>query len=478
MQKFGGRIAMKLRTGALLAFGLLTLAGCEKAVPPAAVNADRLIQWSREPENWMTYGLSYQEQRHSPLDNINASNIDKLGLAWYFDLDTNRGQEATPLVIDGTLYTTGAWSMVYAFDASTGKLKWSYDPKVDRSRGQQGCCDVVNRGVAAWNGKIYVGAFDGRLVALDAATGKEVWSVVTVDQTKPYTVTGAPRVVKGMVLIGNGGAEFGVRGYVTAYSAETGKQVWRFYTVPGNPADGFENPAMQKAAESWHGEWWKGGGGGTVWDSIVYDPDLDLVYIGVGNGSPWNHQVRSQGKGDNLFVSSIVALRADTGQYVWHYQTTPGDSWDFTATQHIMLADLKIDGRDRKVLMQAPKNGFFYVIDRENGDLISAKNFVPTSWASSIDLKTGRPVENPAARFIKDRALVSPSAIGGHNWHPMAFNPTTGLVYIPAMDVPGLFGNESAGFTRREGSWNTAVDFAAMMDLPDDKAARAATRAA
>ena len=284
---------------------------------------------------------------------------------------------------------------------------------------------------------MFLGTLDGRLVALDAATGNEVWSVVTVDQTKAYTITGAPRVIKGKVIIGNGGAEFGVRGYVSAYDAQSGKLLWRFYTVPGDPSQPFEAPILEQAAKTWHGEWWKLGGGGTVWDSMAYDPELDLLYIGTGNGSPWNQQYRSPGGGDNLFLSSIVALKPDTGEYVWHYQSTPGETWDFTATQHIVLADLTIDGQPRKVLMQAPKNGFFYVIDRTNGQLISAKPFVPVNWASEIDLKTGRPVENPAARFMnpKQPALVTPGPYGAHNWHPMSFSPQTGLVYLPAQEL-------------------------------------------
>ena len=335
---------------------------------------------------------------------IDASNVKQLGLAWFVDLDTHRGQEATPLIIDGVLYSTSAWSKVQAIDAASGKLLWQYDPKVPGETGVKACCDTVNRGVAAYEGKMFLGTLDGRLVALDAATGNEVWSVVTVDQTKAYTITGAPRVIKGKVIIGNGGAEFGVRGYVSAYDAESGKMLWRFYTVPGDPSQPFEAPILEQAAKTWRGEWWKLGGGGTVWDSMAYDPELDLLYIGTGNGSPWNQQYRSPGGGDNLFLSSIVALKPDTGEYVWHYQSTPGETWDFTATQHIVLADLTIDGQPRKVLMQAPKNGFFYVIDRTNGKLISAKPFVPVNWASEIDLKTGRPVENPPARFMNPKA--------------------------------------------------------------------------
>lgn len=464
--------------GLLLAAGLL--AGCqEKMTAPQAgqVTAERLLNADAEPGSWLNYGRDYAEQRFSPLDQINVETIKDLGLTWYHDFDTARGQEATPLVVDGTLYTTTSWSKVYAFDAVTGALKWSYDPQVPGETGHKGCCDVVNRGVAVWQGKVFVGTFDGRLVALDAASGKPVWSVVTVDQSKPYTITGAPRVINGKVLIGNGGAEFGVRGYISAYDAETGKQIWRWYSVPGDPSKPFEQPELENAAKTWSGQWWKFGGGGTMWDAMAYDPKLDLLYVGVGNGSPWNHMKRSDGKGDNLFLSSIVALRPETGEYVWHYQTTPGESWDFTATQHIILADINIDGQPRKVLMQAPKNGFFYVLDRETGKLISARNFVPISWATGVDLKTGRPIEVPEARFAKAPALVAPSAIGAHNWQPMAFNPKTGLVYLPAQEAPGLYADDS-GFQLRPGAWNTALDTHAMLSLPDEKAQRAAIKAA
>ena len=321
--------------------------------------------------DWLSYGRTYDEQRFSPLDRINQGNIGTLGLAWYADMDTARGQEATPLVIDGKIYITTAWSKAKAYDAVSGKLLWEFDPKVPGETAVKACCDVVNRGMAAWGDKLYLGTLDGRLIALDRATGKQVWSTVTVDQTKAYTITGAPRVINGLVLIGNGGAEMGVRGYITAYDAQTGKQAWRFYTVPDQPGKNTEE-YLKKAESTWHGEWWKLGGGGTVWDSMAYDPATDLLYIGVGNGSPWNQSYRSPGGGDNLYLSSVVAIRAKTGQYVWHFQETPGETWDFTASQHIMLADLTIGGKPRKVLMQAPKNGYFYVLDRATGAFISA----------------------------------------------------------------------------------------------------------
>ncbi|MCC6707592.1 MAG: PQQ-dependent dehydrogenase, methanol/ethanol family [Gammaproteobacteria bacterium] len=428
----------------------------ESATHP--VTDERIAGADSEPANWLSYGRTYSEQRFSPLDQINVENIDRLKLAWYVDLDSKRGVEATPIVVDGVMYTTAAWSIVYAIDAASGKLLWKYDPKADRKQGFYACCDVVNRGAAVWGDKVYVGVIDGRLIALDAKTGKLVWETVTVDQSKPYTITGAPRVVKGKVIIGNGGAEFGVRGYISAYDAESGKMVWRFYTVPGNPADGFESPEMQKAAATWHGEWWKGGGGGTVWDSMAFDPELDLLYIGTGNGSPWNQRLRSPGGGDNLFLSSIVALRPDTGEYVWHYQTTPGETWDFTSTQHIMLADLNWRGKTRKVLMQAPKNGFFYVIDRETGKLLGADAYVKTTWASHVDLESGRPVETPNARYDIDRQVVQPGPFGGHNWHPMAFSPKTGLVYVPTQELAFLYEDEKQ-FKRSDSNFNLGINF-------------------
>jgi alcohol dehydrogenase (cytochrome c)/quinohemoprotein ethanol dehydrogenase len=407
----------------------------------SGVDGARIANADAEPGNWLTYGRTYSEQRFSPLARINDKNAQKLGLAWFADLDTNRAQEATPLIVDGVMYVSTAWSLVKAYDARTGKLLWAYDPQVRRELGVNACCDVGNRGVAAWNHKIFVGAYDGRLVALDAATGTPVWSTQTVDTTKPYTITQAPRVIKGRVIIGNSGGEYGTRGYISAYDAESGKLAWRFFTVPGDPSKPFENAAMERAAKTWSGEWWKLGGGGPVWDAISYDPELNLLYFGVGNGVQWSRSARSAGKGDNLYLASILALHADTGEYAWHYQATPGEEWDFDAVQQLVLADLSIGGKTRHVLMQANKNGFFYVLDRKTGALISAKAMVPVSWASGVDLKSGRPIENPDARYSETGKPfdVKPGPLGAHNWQPMAFNPKTGLVYIPAQQVPLTF---------------------------------------
>jgi quinohemoprotein ethanol dehydrogenase len=388
-------------------------------------------------QDWPTIGLDYAETRFSKLKQITSDNVRDLGLVWSYSLDSERGIEATPVVIDGIMYQTGPWSVVYAIDARSGKKLWTFDPQVDRAKGYKGCCDVVNRGVAVYKGKVFVGAYDGRLIALDAATGQKVWEQDTlIDHDHSYTITGAPRAFNGKVVIGQGGAEYGARGYVTAYDTDTGNQVWRWFTVPGDPSKPFEDSSMEAAAKSWDpsGKYWLNGGGGTPWDTITYDPDLNMVYIGTGNGAPWNRNIRSPSGGDNLYLASLVALNADTGKYIWHYQETPGDNWDYTSTQPMILADITIDGAPRKVILHAPKNGFFFVIDRTNGKFISAKNFVDVNWATGYDAN-GRPIEVPAARGAEPYDSV-PGPYGAHNWHPMSFNPQTGLVYLPAQNVP------------------------------------------
>jgi quinohemoprotein ethanol dehydrogenase len=425
------------------------------------------------PIEWPVHGGTDLEQRFSPLDQVNVDTVGKLGLAWSFEFDSNRGQEATPIVTGGVMYVSTAWSRLYALDAGTGRELWRFDPKIAGHRGFDACCDVVSRGVAVVDGRVFLAALDGRLIALDAKTGQMLWSVQTTDPAKPYTITGAPRVMGDKIIIGNAGSEYGVRGYVTAYAAATGRQLWRFYTVPAAPKappDGAASDAILKKAAlpTWAGHWYEYGGGGTVWDAIAYDPELHRVYIGVGNGTPWNHKVRSEGKGDNLFLASIVALDADTGAYRWHYQENPGESWDFDSCQPMILATLKIDGRDRKVLMQASKNGFFYVIDRINGQLISAKNFVSMNWASGVDMATGRPIENPAARYTDKPFVMQPSGLGGHNWQPMAFDPQSRLVYLPTYQFVMVYGNDPA-FEFRPGTWNTAID-SALLEPPDDPA--------
>lgn len=443
------RFVHNTSTAFLLVVIGIALIACKRSEPPPAalapaptpagwVDTERVANTDSEPENWLLHGRTPSEQRHSLLDQVNINNVSELGLAWRFDLDTNRGQQASPIIVDGVMYTTSAWSKVQALDAATGELLWQFDPEVSKTWDVKSCCGVQNRGAAVWEGHVFVGTIDGRLISIDAGTGEMEWQVQTTEPDGNYSITGAPRIAAGKVIIGNGGAEYLVRGYVTAYDAITGAQAWRFWTVPGNPADGFENEAMKMAAATWSGEWWKHGGGGTAWDSFAYDPELDLLYIGTGNGSPWPRELRSPGGGDNLFLASIVAVRPDTGEYVWHYQTVPGDTWDYTAVQHMILADLEIDGRLRKVIMQAPKNGFFYVLDRETGELLSAEAIMPVNWATHVDLETGRPVETPGARYDETGIprKITPGPDGAHNWHPMAYNPDTGLVYIPAQQIP------------------------------------------
>ena len=415
--------------------------------------------------DWLTHGRDYAETRFSPLDRIDARNVAGLGVAWTFDTGTVRGLEATPLVAGGVLYATRPWSEVFAVDARTGELLWEYDPRVDRSTGWKACCDVVNRGVALLGDKVFAGIVDGRLVALDAATGELVWQVQTTDPELAYTITGAPRVAAGLVIIGNGGAELGSRGYVTAYDAGTGEERWRFWVVPGNPADGFENADVERAAATWSGRWWEVGGGGNAWDAIAFDPEAGLVYVGTGNGSPWSHELRSDGVGDNLYLSSIVALDVESGRVAWHYQTTPGENWDYTATQQLTLAELEIGGVERRVVMQAPKNGFFYVLDRLTGELLSADPYVRVTWASGVDAGTGRPIETPQARYGDAVSVVSPSPVGGHNWQPMSFNPETGLVYIPVQGNSFSYAVE-AGFEFTPGTWNRGIATGDLSRLP------------
>lgn len=452
----------------------MTNTGSTVRVRPGAVDGTRIIDADKEPGNWVSHGRTYDEQRFSPLKQITDQNVGHLGLAWYFDVDTRRGQEATPLVVDGVMYLTTAWSKVVALDATTGAKLWAYDPKVRPEWAVNACCDVVNRGVAAWKGKIIFATLDGRLIALEAASGKPVWETLTIDPKMRYTITGAPRVVKGKVIIGNGGAEMGVRGYVSAYDAETGKLVWRFYTVPGDPAKPFESPILESAAKTWSGEWWKNGGGGTVWDGMAYDPQLDLLYIGTGNADPWARKIRSARIEDNLLASSIIALRPDTGEYVWHYQENPGDEWDYDSAGPIILADLRIDGQLRQVLLHAPKNGFFYVIDRATGKLLSARPFTHVSWATGIDLQTGRPIESPEAQYEKSckPSVVVPGPGGAHSWQPVSYSPDTGLVYFPVLEAGFAF-KSTEHFSHSAFAFNNGLDpvAAAMPQEPNIKKA-------
>lgn len=409
--------------------------------------------------DWRYHGGTPSEERFSPLEQINPDTVDRLGLAWSYEMRTDRGVEATPLVVDGVMYVTGAWSILYALDAATGAELWVYDPRVPKSWGQKVCCDVVNRGVAFDSDIVFLGTLDGRLLALNADDGRLLWETLTVDQSQPYSITGAPRVANKKVYIGNGGADYGVRGYVSAYDALSGELIWRFYTVPGDPSlepEGAvsDRPLQEIAQPTWTGEWWQYGGGGTVWDAIVFDPSTNFLIFGVGNGSPHDRNIRSPDGGDNLFLSSIVAVDADTGEYQWHYQTTPGDTWDFTATQQIVLADVLVDGSLRQVLWQAPKNGFFYMLDRTTGALISAEPYTGVTWATHVDAETGRPQETPNARYESGTALLKPAVFGGHNWQPMSYSPQTGLMYIPAIDTATPRSVDPA-YRYLPGWWNT-----------------------
>ena len=416
--------------------------------------------------DWPLHGHDTFEQRQSPLTQINSETVKNLGLVWSMETGTRRGLEASPIVIDGMMYTTGSWSKVFAVDAASGRLRWQFDPEVPKAWGANACCDVVNRGVAVREDKLFVGTLDGRLIALNRHTGEVLWSVLTIDQTKPYTITGAPRLVGQQVVIGNGGAEYGVRGYISAYDVATGSLNWRFYTVPA-ATQSVAQPELHWAKTTWRGtDFERVGGGGTVWDSMVYDPELDLLYIGVGNGSPWNREIRSPGGGDNLFLSSIVAIEGTTGRYRWHYQTTPADNWDYTATQHMILAELPIGGEVRRVIMQAPKNGFFYVLDRVTGELLSASPYVPINWASHVDLATGRPVETEVADYRDQEQIIRPAPFGAHNWQPMAFNQGSGLVYIPAMRNLSVY-NHAEAYQHQPGPhWNTGQNDRAVEDNP------------
>ena len=460
----------------------ILIAISEASEVPQVVNQTNINNPGSE---WLSYGRTYREQRFSPLDSVNRDNVNELDLVWSFKFDTARGMEATPIVHNGVIYVSTGWSHVHAIDARSGEELWHYDAKVPKAQLAKTCCGPVNRGVAIWQEdidsplQVFFGALDGRLIALDAVTGEENWAVQSTPTDGNYSVTGAPRIVKGMIIIGNGGAELGVRGYVSAYDVTTGEMKWRFYTVTGDRNKPQENAALEAALETWSGDEWHklGGGGGTAWDSLVYDPELDLLYIGTGNGSPWNRELRSPGGGDNLYLSSIVALRPDTGEYVWHYQVTPADNWDYTATQQMVLAELEIEGEMRSVIMQAPKNGFFYVLDRKTGELLSAEKFGRVTWATHVDMETGRPVESKFANYQENGgSFIWPSPYGAHNWQPMSFSTKTGLMYIPVQSIPSYF-SAVKEVMYRVNRWNTGVDLNTNRDPKSWVAGRASADA-
>ncbi len=464
----------------MAAIALVALAACgpkQPSAPPTQGVTDAKILAAADGE-WLSYGNDYAEQRFSKLTQINDQTVSQLGLAWSADLDTARGQEATPLMHDGVLYITTAWSMVKAYDAKTGALKWEYDPEVPREKLIDVCCDAVNRGVALYGDKVYVGTLDGHLVALDQKTGKVIWKKLTIPAGSHMAITGAPRIVKGRVLIGSAGAEYFTRGYLAAFDAQTGDELWRFYTVPGDPSKPQEGKHLDAALKTWTGDFWKRGGGGTVWDAITYDPKTDLVYFGTANAEPWNPAHRNtNGAGDSLYTASIVAVKPDTGEYVWHFQETPEDRWDFDSNQQITVADLTIDGKPRRVIMHAPKNGFFYLLDAATGKFISGKPFVEgINWARGLDPVTGKPDVNPDAKYeITGKPWVGiPGAVGAHSWTPMSYSPATGLVYIPT--------NNTAQYYMGDPNWEPGTTgFQLGLDMtggnvPADKAARAAIK--
>ena len=428
---------------------------------PAAVDDERLLDADADIGNWLTYGRTYQEQRFSPLDQINDGNIDQLGLAWSLELPTNQNVESTPLAIDGVLYLTLPWSRVIAVDGKTGEQLWLYDPQVPGEWNINVCCGLDNRGAAAYEGKIIFGTLDGRLIALDAATGTEVWSVKATPEGR-YSITGAPRVADGKVFIGSAGGEFDVRGHLDAYDVNTGERLWRFWTVPGNPADGFEDATQEMIAETWiEAGWWDKGPGGTVWDAITYDPQTDLVIFGTGNGAPWDAVDRDAGQGDNLFLSSIVAVHADDGSYAWHYQETPWETWDYDTGQQLMLMDMEIDGEMRHVVTQASKNGFFYVLDAATGEFLNGEPYTEVNWATGINKETGRPFIVPEARYNVTGKVynLAPGPAGGHAWQPMSYSPETGLVYIPSTTHWTLVGDFDARAAHLEENPNARQSF-------------------
>jgi quinohemoprotein ethanol dehydrogenase len=456
---------MRVRTMTAPALSLMSLivATWIAAAPQTQRVDDKALKSAGKTGNdWLTYGLTSGETRYSPLKQLDAANVSRLAMAWSYEIGPGGAgpQEATPLAWNGTIYGITNWSVVFAVDARTGKERWRWDPEIDQAAVRPKlCCGVVSRGLALYEGKIIAPILDGRLAALDAGTGKVLWQARVSFAEENYTITMAPRIAKGKVIIGVAGGEFPTRGFFAAYDANSGQMAWRFYTVPGDPSKGFESPAMKKAAATWDGEWWKFGGGGSVWDSIAYDPDSDLVYVGTGNGGPWPEELRQSKGKDNLYVCSIVAVKADTGELKWYYQNTPGDSWDYDSVQGFVLADMTIKGRLRKVIMQANKNGFYYVLDRVTGAFISAEPFAEVNWEKGIDPETGRPIVNAEARYDQNHeaANVKPGNGGAHNWSPMSYNPNTGLVYIPTSAGSSRTFLVEPNFTFQQGRMNTGV---------------------
>ena len=469
------------RIRAALVLVCLALAACARQAPPPAatsagpaanVDRERLLAAAREPGQWLSGGGGWRGMHYSALDDLKPANIGRLGFAWAFDTGTRRGLEATPIVVDGVMYTSGVAGRVYALDAATGALKWRFEPPVDLQVARNTCCDLVNRGVAVWRGKVYVGALDGWLYALDAASGRVLWKADTfVDRKRAYESTGAPQVAGDVVVIGNGGAEFDARGYFSAYDLDSGALRWRFYTVPGDPARPREHPDLEIAARTWdpHSAW-QYGGGGTVWDGMAYDPELDLLYVGAGNTAPYPRWVRSPAGGDNLFTDTLLAINPKTGRLVWYYQETPADEWDVGANAPMILVDREIDGQPRKLLLHAPKNGLFYLLDRTNGKLVSATPFAQLNWLKSIDPATGKPTVDVANVDYRDGPkLMFPSVIGAHSWQPMAYSPKTGLVYLPTLEAGNIIYDITPERGYRPSLFNANVGFAFLPGIEANK---------
>ncbi|MEI9812439.1 MAG: PQQ-dependent dehydrogenase, methanol/ethanol family [Acidobacteriota bacterium] len=470
--------------------GALLTAFLATGQPPRRVDDAMIRNASKTGEEWLTYNANPQEQRYSPLKLINDSNVSRLEQVWSYEIDMGGGgtQESTPLVHDGVIYSVTNWSKVFAVDARTGKEKWRFDPEVNQTTVRpKVCCGIVNRGVAIYDNLIISAVLDGRLIALDIATGKPVWEARHVWSQDSYTITMAPRIAKGKVIIGAGGAEYPVRGLIAAYDAKTGKEAWRFFTVPGDPSKPFENEAMRKASPTWNSDSWKLGGGATVWDGMAYDPDEELVYIGTGNAGPWPEDLRkTQGK-DALYACSIIAINVNNGQMKWYFQVVPGDSWDYDSVAQLMLADLNIKGKVRKVIMQANKNGFFYVLDRTSGEFISGTPFAKVTWASGLDEKTGRPLVHAESKYTATESVqLMPGPGGAHNWPPMSFHPGTGLVYIPGVSGTAFNYQVDPVFQHKPGELNLGINLgntapaaapakgAASAESPEVAAARAA----
>ncbi len=461
-----------------LTLGMAVLTGCGAGAggKNAAVDDARLAAGEPDGANWLSYGRTMDEQRFSPLTQVSDSNVGQLGLSWSADMDTARGQEATPVVVDGVMYVSTAWSMVKAYDATTGKQLWSYDPQVPRAKLVDVCCDAVNRGVAVYKGRVYVATLAGHLVALNADTGAVLWDKLTIPEGSHMAITGAPRIAKGKVLIGSAGAEYITRGYLAAFDADTGAEAWRFYTVPGDPSKPFEGKHLEPASKTWAPDAWKNGGGGTVWDAITYDPQTNLIYFGTANAEPWNPAARGGKAGDSLYTASIVAVNADTGEYVWHFQETPEDRWDFDSTQQIIAADLMLGGQKRHVLMHAPKNGYFYTLDAMTGQFISGKPFAKTiTWSKGLDPVTGKPDVVPEAKYeLTGKPFVSlPGAMGAHSWMPMSYSPKTGLVYIPVNEAAQPYNAAAKGWKPSETGFQTGMDIGGLATPADPNIRRA-----